>query len=218
MRLDSIERASLGSGRLHRLDARVKLIALIAFVVLVAATPLPLWHLMAYEGLALAFVLGLSGIPLGLILRRWLAFAPLFAFLAFLLARAHPLRESLGSGAVALAVVVRNSMALIALLILAGTTPFPKLLDALTRLRMPSVLVATLHFMYRYLHVLSEELRRMLFARRARTFRRSGRLEWGRLGGMIGMLFLRSMERGERVHAAMLARGWDERSVPSDQP
>ena len=218
MRLESIERASLGTGRLHRLDARVKLIGLTAFVVLIAVTPLTSWHAMAYEGLALAFLLGLSGIPLGLILRRWLAFAPLFLFLAILLARSHPLRETQGYGAVAVAVVARNSMALIALLILAGTTPFPMLLNALARLRTPSVLVATLHFMYRYLHVLSEELNRMLFARRARSFRRSGRLEWGRLGGMIGMLFLRSMERGERVHAAMLARGWDERSVPSHKP
>ena len=74
---------------------------------------------------------------------------------------------------------------------------------------MPAVLVATLQFMYRYLHVLADELDRMVQARRARTFRRSGRLDWGLLTGLIGVLFLRAFERGERVHAAMLARGWD---------
>ena len=49
----------------------------------------------------------------------------------------------------------------------------------------------------------------MVTARRARTFRRSGRLDWGLLTGLIGILFLRAFERGERVHSAMLARGWD---------
>jgi cobalt/nickel transport system permease protein len=63
--------------------------------------------------------------------------------------------------------------------------------------------------MYRYLHVLTEELDRMVKARRSRTFRRSGRLDWVLLTGLIGILFLRAFERGERVHAAMLARGWD---------
>ena len=88
-------------------------------------------------------------------------------------------------------------------------TPFRTLLVAIRRLGVPGTLVATLQFMYRYLFVLTEELDRMVQARRARTFRRTGRLDWGLLTGLIGILFLRSYERGERVHAAMLARGWD---------
>ena len=69
-------------------------------------------------------------------------------------------------------------------------------------------LVATLHFMVRYIHVLGDELGRMTQARRARSFRRSG-VDYGILTGLIGVLFVRAMERGERVHSAMLARGWD---------
>ena len=34
-------------------------------------------------------------------------------------------------------------------------------------------------------------------------------LSWSLLGGLIGMLFLRTFERAERVHDAMIARGWD---------
>ena len=95
------------------------------------------------------------------------------------------------------------------MLTLAATTPMRHLLGGLGRLGVPAVLVSTLHFMIRYLHVLADELSRMVLARRSRTFRRSGRLDWGLLTGLIGMLFVRSFERGERVHAAMLARGWD---------
>jgi cobalt/nickel transport system permease protein len=110
---------------------------------------------------------------------------------------------------VSLAIVARNSLALLALLVLASVTPLLELLTALRRLGMPPVLVATLQFMCRYMYVLTDELDRMSKARRARTFRRSGRLDWGLLTGLIGVLFLRALERGERVHAAMLARGWD---------
>jgi cobalt/nickel transport system permease protein len=76
-------------------------------------------------------------------------------------------------------------------------------------LGVPPLLVATLQFMDRYRHVLLDELDRMATARRARTFRRRRALPWALLGGLIGMLFLRTFERAERVHGAMLARGWN---------
>jgi cobalt/nickel transport system permease protein len=207
MRLDPISVQE--AGPLQRLDPRVKLLTTLVYVILVVATPLdhPRW--LAFEGLLLAFVVGLAGLPPRVLFRRWLAFAVLVGFLAVLVAQTHPLRPMLGFGGVAAGILAQNGLAFGAMLVLAGVTPFPQLLNALTRLRTPPVLVATLHFMYRYLHVLGAELERMIQARQARSFRRSGRLDWTRLGGLIGMLFLRSMERGERVHAAMLARGWD---------
>ena len=75
------------------------------------------------------------------------------------------------------------------------------------------MLVATLQFMERYLHVLGEELARMSQARCARSFQGGSILSWRLLTGMLGMLLLRS-ERAERVHSAMLARGWDGHPNP----
>jgi cobalt/nickel transport system permease protein len=63
--------------------------------------------------------------------------------------------------------------------------------------------------MERYRHVLVDELHRMSTARRARTFSRRGTLAWTLLTGLIAMLFLRTFERAERVHGAMISRGWD---------
>ncbi len=80
---------------------------------------------------------------------------------------------------------------------------------------MPAVLVATLQFMDRYRYVLLDELDRMTTARRARTFNRRDSLAWGLLTGLIGLLFLRTFERAERVHGAMVARGWDGASEVS---
>ena len=157
----------------------------------------------------MAFVIGLAGIPPRELGRRWLTFFVLVGFLTLLVAPAHPDRPRLGLWVVASAILIKNTLALLTMLVLAGTTPFHKLLRALRKLGVPRVLVATLQFMDRYRHVLVDELDRMATARRARTFNRRGSLGWSLLTGLIGILFLRTFERAERVHGAMVARGWD---------
>jgi cobalt/nickel transport system permease protein len=99
-------------------------------------------------------------------------------------------------------------------LLLAFTTPFPDLIDALRALRLPAIMVAIISFMYRYLAVLTGEASRMNRAKLARSAvgdgPRGGSLRWRArvTGSMVGSLFLRSYERSERIHAAMLARGF----------
>jgi cobalt/nickel transport system permease protein len=219
MRLDFLERYCEANGPLHRLDPRVKLVATLLFVVLVVATPVGWWRLLAGLALVLALVVGLSGIPPRTLLARWLGFLVLVGFLALMVAPAHPRRADIGLPAVLLTILAKNSLAFLAMLVLVNVTPFRKLLAAMRRLGMPLVLVATLQFMYRYLHVLADELDRMVKARRSRTFRRSGQLDWGLLTNLIGVLFIRAFERGERVHGAMLARGWNGtiRTLDDDQ-
>jgi cobalt/nickel transport system permease protein len=209
MRLDFLEGASLDHGPLHRLDARVKLLVAFGYILVVVATPIQWWRARGIEALPLAFLVGYSRLSPRWFLQRWLGFIVLVLFLAAMLALSRPQDHRLGPFELILGLVAKNSLAFLAMLLLTGVTPFPSLLIALRRLGAPPVLVATLHFMYRYIHVLADELGRMVQARRARSFRRSGRLDWGILSGLIGVLFLRAMERGERVHAAMLARGWD---------
>lgn len=213
------ERAATPALRLAAADSRFALVGTVAFVVLVVATPIGAWKMLAAEGLVLALVLGLSGLDPAPLFRRWLGLLLLVSFLAVMVAMGHPLRDTLGLAGVTAALLARNALALLALLMLAACVPFPRLLGALARLGAPPVLVATLHFMYRYLHVLGEERDRMLKARRSRTFRRSGAVGWMRLSSLLGLLFVRAMERGERVHAAMLARGWDGtlRSLEGDE-
>ena len=202
-----------GSDRLDRpkarLDDRWTLGAFLAYVVVVAATSVGFWTWLACEGLLLAFVVGWSGIALKSLVARWATFAPLFGFLAIVVARSHPERAVLGWGVVAVSVLAKNTLVLAAVITLVHALGLPRIIRAAVRLGLPEVLASSLLVMERYRHVLSEETTRMLRARRARNFGRSGRLDWVRLSGLIGMLFVRSFERGERVHAAMVARGWD---------
>jgi cobalt/nickel transport system permease protein len=100
-------------------------------------------------------------------------------------------------------------------LLLAYTTPFHSLVDALRELRVPRIIVAIIGFMYRYLAVLVDEATRMMRARASRSAvvagRGGGSVRWRATvtGRMVGALFLRSYERSERIYAAMQARGFD---------
>ena len=207
MRLDGLDGRN-GDGPLDQLDPRLKLVAALGFIVAVVLTPLGwIWPL-GLEFTILAILILVSKLPFADVAKRWIGFAPLVVFLALVIAPGHPSRSALGYWPVVGAIVLKNSMAFGSIVVLSGVTPFAKLLDAMRRLGVPIILVATLHFMVRYIHVLGDELGRMVQARRSRSFRRSG-LDYGILTGLIGVLFVRAMERGERVHSAMLARGWD---------
>lgn len=194
------------------------LLATLAYVVLVVVTPFRHWEWLIVEAGVLAVTIAASRVSILELLRRWLTFLPLVGFLALTIAPGHPDRPSMGLLAVVLLLLARNSLAFLAVITLSTKTGFAPLLRSLQRFGAPSVLVGTLYFMYRYVHVLSDERDRMLQARRARSFGRSGRLEWPLLAGLIAVLFLRSLERGERVHDAMLSRGWDGTLKSLDVP
>ena len=63
-------------------------------------------------------------------------------------------------------------------------------------------------FMVRYLEVVTGEMARMKVARESRGFRARSVGSWPVLATTAGALFIRSYERGERVHLAMLSRGY----------
>ena len=105
--------------------------------------------------------------------------------------------------------VVRSTLCLAALVLLAATTPFSEIVRVLRAWRVPTLLLTTLALMDRYLFVLVEETGRMQRARASRTFvARSRWTVWRSLAEMLGQLFVRSVERAGRIYAAMCARGW----------
>jgi cobalt/nickel transport system permease protein len=73
---------------------------------------------------------------------------------------------------------------------------------------MPPLLVQIASFMLRYGDVIADELARMRIARESRGFRARGPRAWGVLARTAGALFIRTYERGERVHLAMVSRGY----------
>ena len=92
--------------------------------------------------------------------------------------------------------------------LLGATTTFPDVLRGLERMRVPRLLILIAGFMYRYLFVIVEEVGRMRAALVSRGYRPRHALQAGPMGRVATAMFLRTYSRGERVHQAMLARGY----------
>ena len=107
-------------------------------------------------------------------------------------------------GSVALKMLL--SLTMVNILIL--TTPIPALLQAISTLRVPPLLVAIMASMYRYIAVLTDEFQSMRRAALSRNLMNSRKTQRLVIGNMFGSLFIRTYDRGERVHQAMLARGY----------
>jgi cobalt/nickel transport system permease protein len=209
---------------LQRLDSRVKLVAALAFILSAGVMPVGAWS--GFGALLVLAVAGswASGLGPGFALRRSYIALP-FALVALPLLFTVPGEPAFrlpGLGWVVaaegvdrfLSLLLRSWIAVQGAVLLTATTPFRDLLWALGELRLPPVLVTTIGFMARYVFVLADETARMLRARAARSAYLPGRsrpsVAWqGRVAGhMAGSLFLRALERSERVHAAMVARGY----------
>jgi len=204
-----------GRTPIHAVPAHVKLVALLAFVLVVVATP-GTWY-PAFLGylLILALVAALAQLRIGFIVSRLVIEVPFVIFALLMPFVASGERTDLLGISVSepglfagAALLMKATLSVIASIVFASTTSPRETVRGLERLRLPQVLVQILMFMLRYLDVVSGELRRMRIARESRGFtaRHLGQLRV--LGHAAGALFIRSYERGERVHLAMLSRGY----------
>lgn len=115
-------------------------------------------------------------------------------------------REGLLAGT---SIVAKGSLGVLAAVILSTTTTAREILRGLERLKLPTVMVQIASFMLRYVNVISDEMERMKIARESRGFIATGIKHWKVIATSAAALFIRSYERGERVHLAMLSRGFD---------
>jgi cobalt/nickel transport system permease protein len=210
----TLDALAYGDSPVHRLDARTKVLAAAAFVVTVVSFP-------KYEigGLIPCFLLpvlavSVSGVPVAPLLKRLLA-ASLFAVLLGIF---NPLLDTavmyriggvpISAGWVSFAsILLKYCLTMSALLALVATTSFPGVARALGRVGVPDVFVCQLVFLYRFLFVLVAEGRRMALARDLRSF--DGRGRGLRVtAALLGTLFVRTIERAERVYRAMRSRGF----------
>lgn len=207
-----------GHSPVHRLDAHLKILALLAFMLVVVATP-GRWYAAFVGYLAvLVVVIAISRVPPMHIVKRMVVETPfvVFALLMPFISRG-PQVEVLGvtvseSGLMAAwTLLAKATLGVVAGLTLASTTEPQDLLRGLTRLRLPDTMVQIMGFMIRYLDVVGDDLRRQQVALASRGFTARDPRHWPVLAKSAGALFIRSYERGERVHLAMLSRGYTGR-------
>lgn len=207
-----------GHSPVHRAAPHHKILALLGFVLLVVATPREWFAAYAGHLVVLLLVIRLSRVPVTYLLKRlvvevpFVVFALLMPFLA-LGPRTEVLGVSLSEPGLLAAwgLLAKGTLGVLASLTLAATTEPQDVLRGLERLRLPSLVVQITGFMIRYLDVVSAELGRMLTAMRSRGCDPRRPRHWPTLARSLGALFIRSYERGERVHLAMLSRGYTGR-------
>lgn len=207
-----------GDSTVHRLPAHCKLVAVVAFVLAVVATPREqVWAFGAYV-LLLAAVAAISRVPAGLVTRRMVIEVPFVAFAVLMPFVAQGERVAVAGTHLSVPglwdmwnILAKGTLGVVASILLAATTEPRALLVGVERLRLPPLLTQIATFMMRYVDVVLDELRRMKIARTARCFEPRDVRHLAVLARSVGALFLRAYERGERVHLAMLSRGYDGR-------
>ena len=209
-----LDRLSYRNTFVHRLDPRIKLIATLLYLFTVISFS-------KYEVVALlpfflypVLLMTLGEIPLLFILKKVVLVSPFAIFVGIF----NPLLDegqvvllqglTISAGWLSFfSILVKFTLTVSTALLLVATTSFPGVCHALRQLGVPSLFVSQLLFLYRYIFVLMEEAMRIVRARDMRSYGRRGtgiRI----FVRLVGILFLRTVERAERIYYAMLSRGF----------
>lgn len=204
-----------GDTAIHRLDPRAKVLVTLAFVMTVVSFE-------KYELSAIfpffifpAVIIALADLPAGYIARKVAMLCPFAAIVALF----NPLFDrgtmvafgplNISGGWISFAsVLIKSALTISAAFILICVTGFPAICRAMEKLGMPRAFAVQLLFLYRYIFVLTEEGSRVSRARELRSNGKSG-MGMKSFAPLLSHLLLRTWLRAERVHMAMLARGFE---------
>jgi cobalt/nickel transport system permease protein len=210
---------------IHDLPPHFKILSLLTFLIICVATPIQnYWAFIGFL-LTISTLLAIAKLPVLTIAKRATIEVPflIFAFLMPFFSSGERF-EILGleisrPGAIAAAsIITKGTIGVLTAILLSGSTPAREILRGFELLKMPSLLVQIMTFMLRYMNVITDEMERMKVARLSRGFEERGIRDWKFIAGTAGALFVRSYERGERVHTSMIARGYEGELPKTEQP
>jgi len=193
------------SSWLWKLDARAKLVGVLAFVIAAALTTVTE---LVLASLCFALLIAASSmIPASHLARAYLGAAPFILIASLSVGLYGGLQTGLNMAA-------RTSACVIVLLVLASGTETLALFAGLRRLHVPAVIATLLMLTYKFVLLLGEELSRMMVARRARGFR-AGRSLADRYGLKVlsctaGMVLVRASGRADRTYEGLKSKGFEK--------
>ena len=229
------ESFSKRAGLMQSLDPRVKLFSILA--VIIATSMIGDLRVLIAVYLLILLLSHLSKISIAFFIKRVWLFIPIFAgiialpmiFNVFLPGDPLYTIAHLGEGArlgplslpesititkqgslAAVVFTMRVATCVSAVVLLFLTTPQQILFKSLRTVGVPKIYVLTLQMAYRYIFLLMDMVREMYTAKKARTIRSRGLIEeqkW--VGGRIGYTLIRSLSMSEKVHMAMVSRGFN---------
>ncbi len=213
--LSYLDTLATGKTAIHGLDPRIKVLTAALFVVCIVSFDKYVIAAMLPFALFLTIVMGLGGVPASFVMKKLALTSPF----AIMIGIFNPLLDQqimlhLGSVAVSggwisfLSILLRFCLTVTAMLVLIATTGFNSVCMALEKLGMPKIFAVQLLMLYRYIFVLIAEGQQMYRARTIRSFQKR-RMEMKTFTYLVGQLLLRTIDRSQRIHQAMLCRGFD---------
>lgn len=209
---------------IHRLDPRIKIITFITVILFVVFTSPSSFKVFGLYGVLLAILILLSRIPLPFILKKSLVIIPFVLMIALFIpfVKTGKVAGGYSLGTLKLTVtygglmifwncLIKAYLSALSMILLITSTKFSDFLRALERLKCPLLFTMIFSFMYRYIFVVEDELLKMQQAKEARSVGGSRWFQARALANMVGILFVRTYERGEKVYLAMCSRGFDGR-------
>ena len=199
----------------HSLDPRCKIVVTLFFTVTVVSfNRYEISALIPFFAFPL-FLMIASDIPPSFLLKK-LFFVSFFAIMVGL---ANPFLDRtpriyiasypISGGIISyLSIILRFLLTAGAALLLITTTGMYNISRGLEKLRIPHIFVMQMFFLCRYIFVLTEEAARLTRARESRTFGKKGS-SIAVFSNMLSTLFMRSLDRAERLYTAMKSRGFD---------
>ena len=211
-----LEVFSKGNSLLHGIDPRVKLLVYLPFILLTALSDDTVQVLSALA--AATMLAGLSRL-FGPLLFQRLAVVNVFMLFLWITLPFSVAGEALWNSGflkvsregVTLALLITLKANAIALytISLPGTSSVMSLSHVMLHLRFPGKLVTVFYFFYRYIGVIADEYVRMLRMLQARGFHATTSMHTIKIYAFFtGMLFIKSIERSERVYNALLMRNF----------
>jgi cobalt/nickel transport system permease protein len=215
-----IDKFAYQDSPVHRLDSRVKFLAVLIFTAVVLSLPRTSLSILACYAVGPFTVLVLGRVPLKFAFKQILLVSPFILVLALTcpLYDREPVSAAFGPFVWQISIgwlrcftiIGKFIVTMLALIALVSTTRFGNLLAALQKLAVPRLLIIQLGFLYRYIFVLIDRAHQILRARAGRQLRNLGfKAELKTAASMLGSLFIRSIDTAEHINIAMQARGFD---------
>jgi cobalt/nickel transport system permease protein len=188
--------------------------------------PAGAWRALAVLAVVVALGLWSARLPVSALARRVGQALPFFLLPALTLPVSVPGPTALELGPLTLSepgllrateIVLRATLAVSAVAIVISVTRATDLLRALDGLPLPRLVKSSLALGYRYVYLLNDELERTARAIRSRMGNASRFRLWRARAATLAHLLLRAHDRGERIHAAMLSRGYRDH-LPTLRP
>ena len=210
------EQFATGDSIVHNLDPRVKIIVAILFSVVVAVSSK---FSALFPALAVSvFLIVLTKLPFRKVFYRLLVVNGLILFLWFFLPFTYkgeawfnigPFVGTKEGVLYASRITIKCNAILLTMIALLATTPVYSLGHAMSKLSVPDKIIHLFLFTYRYIHVIFQEYHRLVNAMKIRGFiPRTNLHTYRSYAYLVGMLLVKSYDRAERIHKAMLLRGF----------